>query len=292
MASLKANSKIESLKSYKNEDILNLIELGYTKQEIKDFTTDDIKELEGQKGELLTADEKYYRVTKEGTKEIKKEIALDEVKKFKEEKANKSKRTSTKTNTIRIASQIGSDTETKSWMKMITTVSVYTTSTGSKEYTLKNSFEWLTEPVYTLEDGIGLSHPEFMTQVQNSEKFRYSYDRHTNDASIKYVNTAYKDKGTADDKNSNGMAYKYDLLATDYYNGKKYICVNHRGYMLFKVTRSNLNYKQGAAYGHYTHSQVSLTWPTISVKIALSSLSVSGAMSKDKMTDTGVTFNF
>ncbi len=282
-----SNSRLFS--KFKNIEMKKFIEFGFTKEEIADFTEVDLEYLRNKTGNMVGVDEKYYRVTAEGKSvELDKNTALKEVENYSEMKKLKELETS-ETKSF-ASSEIGSDTEQKSWMRMTTTVTK-DTSQSPVAYYFKNSFEWLTEPVYVLEDGIGISHGEYATHIQNSEIFKYTYDRHTNDVSKNYIDTTSSYKWTADDKNINGMAFKYDLLGSDFINGNKVIVQKSRGYMLFGATRSNPNYSTGAIYGHYTHTQIAINF-SIGVKISLNSLSVSGAVSTDKMTDTGVTFTF
>lgn len=284
-------SKNSMFNNYKNKEVKQFINFGFTKEEVADFTEVDLAYLEDKNGEVIGVDEKYYRIA-EGEKsvEVDKETALKEVKQYKE-KNNVKKNGKVSKGMVTIAStQIGSDTEQLSWMKM-TTVVIKDTSQSPTAYYFKNSFEWLIEPAWVLEDGIGISHHEYVTQIQDSEIFKYTYDRHTNNTNVAYIDTTSKYQWTADDKTTNGMAFDYDLLGWDYINGNKVIVQNSRGYMIFGVTLSNTNYTTGASYGHYTHSRMGM-WGGISVGISLKNLAVTGAWEIDEMTDTGVSFTF
>lgn len=272
----------DSLSQYKNNDILKFMELGFTLKEISDFTDSDLNYLKNKSGELVDVSQKYYRIENGDAFELDKETALKEVRLHKEKIENDDQ-------ISLLNSEIGSDTETTSWMIMTTSV-VKDTSQSPTAYYYKNSFEWLTEPVWVLTDAIGISHRDNVTQIQNSEYFKYTYDRYTNDTSSSYIDTTSTYYWTADDKNANGMAFKYDLLGSDYINGNKVIVRNHRGYMIFGVTRSNSNEISSAVYGHYTHTELGAIG--VSASISLKSLSVSGALSKTEMTDTGVSYNF
>lgn len=279
---------------FKNEDIIRFIELGFSREEINDFTEEDIKSVEDLYGELLEVDEQYYLVSEEGSQLVDEEQALEDIEKYKENKAKNEKANMSDSNLITISSttQIGSDVEQLSWMKMTTTVSkVYDPKTQRTEYLLKNSFQWLTTPAFTLTDAIAISHPESMIQVQGSEHFTYRYDRYQNMFGGKFVSTGSRTKSSADTKNSNGMGFKYDIIGSETVNGTKYLVINNRGWMHFRVTQSNKNITHGNAYGHYTHTRGTLTG-SIGVKVSLSGLSLSGATLTTKMRDTGVTFRF
>lgn len=255
-----------------NKDIKNAIEFGFTEQEIADFTEIDWSYIENKNADLVSVEERYIAITADGqAQEFTKEEAFREIATF--------------------AVDIGTDTKTTSWMKAITTVSK-DTSQSPTAYYLKHSFEWLTQPVWTLQDGIAISHPEYMAQIQNSEIFKYTFDYHTNDVTQRYVGTIDEYKMTADNKNSNGMAFKFDIKGKYYGNNNiDYVVKKNRGYMIFGTTRASSQYTKGTAYGHYGHSEIAIA-VSIGVKVSLNNLAISGATKVTTMTDTGVTFNF
>lgn len=273
----KGNPEENGLSGLKKQDIYRLAQLGYSKDEINEMTEQELQHIEGWEGTLINVDEKYIKVTKDGAVEVPKLEAEKQIKELKE-KQNKSKKSG------EISTNATSDTETTSWMVMTTSVSY-----GSGEYTFKNSFEWRTEPVFTLEDAVGISHPEYIAPVTNSEYLKYTYDRYTNDFSHSYINTNSNYLWSANDKNSNGMAFKYDLLGSEYYNGVKVLCENPRGLMVYRATKANPDFTTGHLYGHYTHTEGVISG-SIGVKISLNSLSVSGATKTTEMTDTGFSF--
>ncbi|NMM53107.1 hypothetical protein [Paenibacillus aquistagni] len=268
-----------------NSDIKKAIEFGFTEQEIMDFTETDWNYLEEKNADLVNVEEKYIAITSDGqAQEVNKEVALKAIKDLEIKRLQHANETST------FAVDIGSDQEQTSWMKVVTTVTK-DTSQSPTAYYLKHSFEWLNEPFWNLQDGIAISHPEYMSQIQNSEIFKYTYDYHTNDFLQTYVGTNNVYKWTADNKGVNGMAFKYDLLSR-YSNGPiEYIVKKNRGYMIFGTTKASSQYTKGTAYGHYSHTEIAIAG-SIGVKVSLNNLSISGATKVTKMTDTGVTFNF
>lgn len=276
------------------EDAARFKQLGFSEDEISRFNDQDLNYIGNMNGTLLSSSESYFRVTKHNDGNVKaekitKEQALKEVKEYEAKKAKDKVSALPKKGMVSILAY-GSDTEQNSWMKMTTTVSDIS-GTSPTEYLLKNSFEWLTEPVWVLTDAVGISHPEYIAPVQNSEYLKYTYDRHTNDFSAQYINTNDVYYWSADTKNQNGMAFKYDILGTEYYNGSNVICKKSRGFMVYRATRANPNYTTGTVYGHYTHTQVAVS-PSLSVDLFPGNMSISGATSSDEMTDTGVTFQF
>ncbi|MBJ6359746.1 hypothetical protein ACFOQM_00180 [Paenibacillus sp. GCM10012307] len=270
--------------SYANQSSLTdnerYLKLGLTQDEINNFTPEQVEYYKGMNGHVISKETTYYRVT-EGEDdlavavEVPKEVALSEIAQSEAQKNDE---------TVSILGG-GTDTKKTSWMTMTTTVSDIN-GTSPKEYLLKNSFTWLTNPFWTLTDVVGISHPEYIVPVQNSEIAAYTFDYYG--TTNQYVGTHTNNLFTADKKNSNGMAFKIDIL-TGWGGG--YQVWNHRGYMSYRVTRASNQYTTGTVFGHYTHTEVSITFG-LSIGINAFGMSISGATSKTDMTDTGVTFTF
>ncbi|GIO74954.1 hypothetical protein J27TS7_44680 [Paenibacillus dendritiformis] len=159
-----------------------------------------------------------------------------------------------------------------------------------KEFLFKNSFQWLTEPNFTLEDVVAITHPEHFSHVNNSEIFKYTYDTYTNMLPPSYVGTKDVYQWDANRNNTYGMAFVYDLLGSDRDGlGNKLIVRNNRGYMAYRVTLNNNTYFQGSAHAHYAHTQYGISGLSIDLKSG--SLSLSGAISVDYADDVGKTFD-
>lgn len=267
-----------------NEDLIKAIEFGFTKQEIADFTQTDLDYISDKNADLVSVEDKYIRITPDGfAEEISKEVALSEVAEYEFKEVQKS------SNITALSTVIGNDDEQTSWMKVITTVTKDTYQSPTRYY-LKHSFEWLSNPFWALQDAIAITHQEYMSQIQNSEIFKYTFDYHTNDLLQTYVGTKDVYKWTADKKGPNGMAFKYDILKR-YNDGPfEWIVKKSRGHMIFGTTSSSSQYTKANAYGHYTHTEIAIAFG-IGLNLSLNSLSVTGATSTTKMTDTGVSFS-
>lgn len=273
------------IKNTNNKDIRKAIEFGFTEQEIADFTETDWNYLVGKNADLVSVEEKYIAITKDGqAQEVNKEIALEAIEELEHQQSMKSSG-----GVSLLATEIGSDPAETSWMKVLTTVTKDTFQTPTAYY-LKHSFEWKSEPFWTLEDAIGITHSSHLSQIQNSEIFKYTFDYHTNDLLQTYVGTHSNYKWTADNKGPTGYAFKYDILSRHTSGVIEHIVKKSRGHMIFGVTNSNPNFIEGDAYGHYTHSEIAIL-VSIGVKVNVNSISVSGATKTTKMTDTHAGFD-
>lgn len=169
-------------------------------------------------------------------------------------------------------------------MEVTTTVTKYLDEEGAAtgKYRFKHSFEWLTDPVWTLTDVIGITHQDYFSYEQDSEYFRYTYDIYYAD---NYYDTKYVREYSADKKDVDGLAFDFDLLASD----NTFEVRNNRGYMYYTAYLSNSDYGRGNVYGHYTHTEVAIG--TLAINLITGHMTVSGAVSQTQMTDTGVSFS-
>ncbi|MBP3953115.1 hypothetical protein [Bacillus suaedae] len=275
---LNSKSKLKTQKQLKlkNKDFLRYAELGFSKEEVLDFTEADIAKLQDKHGSLVSVEDTYYKVTKEGSEVVPEDEALIEIEKAKNQTVNNHGEVSTQ------AFKAVPDTEDLSWMKMTTTVS----SLGNNKYAIKNSYTWKTEPVFVLQDAVGISYSSHLTYLANSEYLKYTYDRYQNVFGGNYYDTKSGYVWSAQDKDP-GVAFRYDLKGRD----GDYVCVNHRGFAYVEIERSNKNYTSANAYGHYSHTEVAIAG-SIGVKISTNNLSVTGATKVTKMDSTGVTIYF
>lgn len=272
-------------------------QLGFTDKEINDLTPEEIEYFNQFNGELVSSDTKYYRIyedigedigvnkaagavqEKSNLKvvEISKEQALLEVEQY----------NASLLNAHSDISIMGGGTDTKksaSWLTMTTDVSDLGGS--PKEYLLKNSFTWLTEPNWALTDVLAITHPETVVHIQNSEIAAYTYDRYTL-WSGNYIDTKTTNLFTADESNSRGKAFKIDILSGEGGADVR----NHRGYMAFRVKQAGTDAKYGMASGHYVHSEIAIIFG-LSIDMTGAGLSVSGTTKQTKATDTSVTYTF
>lgn len=280
------NSQFVSAKKSSNssldlneQEIEQLLNLGYSEKQIQLMDEDEYERVKDEKGKILEKDTMYLKLEKgKKPQKITEEQALKEVKEHMEKMKKKKKSNSE----ISIKSEFDSSTEETSWMRVTLLVTQYTDDAGERTgiYRLKYDWEWLTDPIFALTDVIAISHPEYLTNDIGSEysKYIYGYDKF---GSI--VNRSdYKE--SADLKNSNGMAFKVDLLSA--YNG--FDVVEHSGYMYYRVELSNYDYNPATAYGHYTHVEGDILGLTLN--LFNGNLSVGGVLKSTEMRDVGVNF--
>lgn len=256
----------------KKVDFKHFEQLGFSEQEVKDFTPEEYSEYSKMNGKLVSKVEKYFRISKDAAVEISEQQALKEVAEFEKKKQQKNGEVGILGN--------GSDEETTaSWIKLTTTAS----DQGNKRFFFKNSFTWLSTPVVVLTDVIGMTKSASISIDQNTEYFKYTYDRWS--ALGNYVDTKNVISYTATKKDIPGYAFTYDLLGTD----GIYIVGGNRGYMSYWGTATPTNYVGPAnVYGHYSHQQVT---STVSVGLSIGGMTVTPALCFDDAIDTDAQFS-
>jgi hypothetical protein len=244
--------------------------------------SDDIylKNFKDEDGKLLSKVTKYYKVSKTKlgphVSEVSEQAALSE--------ATKQKASNTVARSIMPdTSTGGSDTSSNSWLTMTTSVSV----ARNGEFFTKNSWKWLTDPVWTLTDVVGIGH-DSSTAVDAATGYGlyYTYDEFWSDGSG-YIGTYTDTYGSADQKSSGGWAWKYNILGTD--NGN-YV-QNNVGYCFYYLNPTPTSYSgQSDAYGQYAHQQNN---PGVSIGISLSgpSFSVTPSWAFDTAPNTQAQFH-
>jgi hypothetical protein len=290
----KGNAQSEKVE-LSQEEKERFINLGFSEQMIEDITEKEIARYDGETGEVISSKTKYYRITKDKKPvEITKDQALKEVKEYKEKKKKKEKEKtafSDKNNTFKIAASdpevcsVCQDIEQTSWMKMTTTATkIYAYGTFQDELELKNEFEWLTTPNWTLKDPLGMSYTSDMSYVQDSEFAKYTREDcvHYNNGT-KSCGTYNSYYSTADKKSTTGLAFKIDIVNSTANDP------HHRGYMTYRVKKARSSANYGNVYGHYSHVYYTSSY---SISISTGQLSISGVASEKKMTDTGLQFKW
>lgn len=292
------NNKEVNANIIDSEQIKKLIKLGFTKEEISTFSVSEYERYKNLNGTIVTKTEKYFRVKKGTTEEITKNQAIKEVREHKAKKApeNTSSLSSlnrfskslsfvkgilNKTTSKYMLLSNGSDTDSTSWLSMTTTAS----DLGGKSFLFKNSFTWLSAPICTFTDVLGMSHTSPISINQDSEYLKYTYDRYTNTMIPTYLGTNDVYYWTADKKNSGGYAFKYDLLGTT--TGGDLVMYN-RGYMVYSGIATPSNYIGYAnVYGHYSHQQLALP---IGIDLASGNMSCTPTYAFAETTDTDAQF--
>jgi len=263
------------LKLSKNE-IERLIQLGYTEKQIELMTPEEYEREKNDHGKLVATEGSYYRIQKgKKPEKISKQQALKEVKEYKEKLEKKGQHTD-EANTM----AYDDDSET-SWMYMETKVTKYTDDSGAPtgEYRFKHDFEWLTEPFWELTDVVAITHHDFFTYEEDSEYFKYYYDRYY---AGEYYDTKSVTDRTADEMSPEGLAFEVDLLSSD----NSFDVRNHEGYMYYRTYLNDWDRNSGNVFGHYTHAEVGVT--NLTINLITGQLSVSGMVKKSDMPDTGV----
>lgn len=262
------NARVLDVIDLSDEEISRLKSLGFSNEVIQDMTWEEYQLQEGLTGELITTDEKWFRYNSKTLEleEISEKQALNEYNKFKSNQP------------INI-NNYWWDPEELSWMRHITSVS----KLNNGRFRLQHQFTWKNQPLVTLQDAVAITYSPHLTYVQNSEYFRYTYDRW----GINYVDSKNVVKHSADRKSpSAGIGFIYDIVCCD----SNYEARNHRGYMYFDVVVSNSNYSSANAFGHYGHTTLALG--SIGLDLSTGSFKITPSLTTivTYMRDTGVTF--
>ncbi|MBD8501229.1 hypothetical protein [Paenibacillus arenosi] len=259
-------------------------QLGFSDQEISDMTDEVKSRLEGMNGVLVESKERYYRVTETvmnafdekalvspTSVEITKEQAYKELA---EDLANP----------ISVMSGWGSDQTSTSWMKMTTSYS----SLGGGRYYIKNSFDWLKKPMWTLTDVVALTYSGSATFEGGSDFAVYNYDVYNSRNQFQETKTASQ-FGTPH-RNRHGLAFEIDLIgdwATPFAQHK-----NHRGYVSATIGKTNAFDLRAGIFGHYSHAQVELLSTLIINIKGGGDLEVKNSISMDHMPVTAITIEY
>lgn len=227
------NSLIE--KGMSADQIMNFIELGFTLQEIGDFTESEMERFSKSKGELIGTDIKYYKI-QSGKKpvELSKDQVLKELSTYKLQQQ-------------KLDNQTKGDGGT-SFLQLSTSVSkVY----GYKHYFFKTSFEWLSSPWYYGNDVLGMTNSQSINVDDDSEYFMLKYDYMVNG---QVVDAKRVPIASATEKDVGVVAFKFDMK----FQENNYTCSNHRGYMSYYGHATPTTYVGNSnAFGKYWHQKVS-----------------------------------
>ncbi|NDI34196.1 hypothetical protein EPK97_05415 [Chengkuizengella sediminis] len=274
------NLLVKDVSKLSGKEIKRLQGLGFTLEDIDQMNIEEYKLQEGLYGEVIGKQKKWFEVDAKNNKvkEVSEKIAKDNIKKWKEEKELQNIEFSTLNDTI-------SDSEQTSWMSVTTYVTKYVDSSGdyTGQYRFKHDFEWLTTPYFALRDVVGISYSDAFTYNQNSEFFKYTYDRYS--VFGNYQDTKNVTSNSATQKSTAGIAFEYDLFATD----SIYQVRNNRGYMYFNTTLANNNFTTGNVFGHYAHTEVGIG--SLGISLATGQMNISGATKVSNMDDTGISFS-
>ncbi|MCE5171530.1 hypothetical protein LQV63_19700 [Paenibacillus profundus] len=276
-----------SLKSL-HQNTLRFAQLGFSKEEVKDFTQYDLEYLNELEGQLLALDRKYLKKDENGFIEVNKES----YEQAKEEQFRLQSICDT-------SSQNCSDTEpTSNWMRLTTTVSRIS-GTNPQEYLIKHDFAWAKKPFYKYKDAVGVAHHVSMTPVQNSEYLKYSRDDYYSRNPIiglgpwTYDGVSDQYKWSAEDK-TGGIGFEFQLASdsAQLINGKQHKYENHRGTVAYRAIRNNSSYTYADLSGHYIHTESSISGALGVDARGTGSFTISANVSKDEAIQTGVSFKY
>ncbi|PAV30443.1 hypothetical protein CIL05_04880 [Virgibacillus profundi] len=210
-----------------NDKVVNISEtdrdwlngLGFSNEEINimsDVSFNHIKEqFKGEKGEIVTKKEEYYKINKKETVKLSKQEALSGIKLAKQ------------LNKYNLLSG-GYDTETDSWIKQTLSVSYI----GNGKYLAKTRYEWLYQPAATFSDAIAITHDDNVDVDNNS-----FFSEHRSGSGYEF------DYG-ADRSNYYGLGDKFDLKRS----------IPATGFMYYEFKRDKTSDNTADLYGHYTHA--------------------------------------
>jgi hypothetical protein len=172
-----------------------------------------------------------------------------------------------------------SNTVSSGWIKLTMTSTKIYDSRGiyTGRIQLKNSFQWLSDPNWKIEDAVGISHSSSAVQVPGSTYAKYTW----NDGSVTKSLNYYTPKKAAPE----GMVFMIDLQAL----GNNAPPSNHRGYMYFEIKKGSSTAKSANAYAHYTHLYFTAT---LGFSIQSGSISVTGATGKKDATTAYILFDY
>ncbi|MFD1736111.1 hypothetical protein ACFSCX_05990 [Bacillus salitolerans] len=231
----------------KNNDILQLANLGFTKKRIASFTLTDWENVKDRKNaELINVGVTYVKVDGEtgeyieSTKEAYEEYLINQV------EVNEVSASLCDPDTT-----CSGENSSEGWILL--TVSV----THSSKYSIITDFEWLTMPTDRHTDVFGTGHKENVI-VEYSTTFG-SYQTNYKDTYGNHATSKTTYFGAADRSDGVGYYHKFNMHPEWYqYNGNWTQAYSDSGYTFADFYWQNTYDTASSAYGNYTH--VSTSW--------------------------------
>ncbi|WP_404457678.1 hypothetical protein [Sutcliffiella horikoshii] len=281
-----ANSNGEAISEKKStikltdSEIERLIGLGFSEENIADFSIEEYSHIkyqyEGLVGKLEKKDVSYIEVSydhKTGTSKSKKinkeeydkKVKEEKDKNVKEEEAKESKKSNLKDSVASLfksprAHAATSNSTSVGYLTQTTVLTRLYNSYGQPtgNYKAQNSFKWSKRPSWTREDTIAITHPSNVSKVVGSQFFSYTYTDGLGDHTTRQY--------TGDPEGS-GISFKFDLATI----GNNVSPYNHRGYMYYNFYKGSSS-REAQLFGHYVHTEaagytVSLGYGSISVTV-------------------------
>jgi DNA-binding transcriptional MerR regulator len=293
-------------------DVEKFLSLGFTLEEINDFTEHDLEQYGHLDGELVQKTDIYQKMTRLESGEVivktaDEETALKESKALekeiekiekrilelkKEKREKKSKREEERIDSeISILTTEWRNQKDSGWLKL----SGYVAKTDNGAYLFKVSYVWLNTPKIQLSDIIGIAHSEHWSIDQDSEYSKHQFDIYWNGSKdtyggcycTSYKRTSTKYVGSATKPGVNGMAIEFELTNGDWVNSRYETTKNYRGFITYTVTKAQDDILDSNIYGTYHHKQFTAT---SSIDIKSGGISVSPSWAYDAALPVNVKF--
>ncbi|KZZ84523.1 hypothetical protein [Bacillus sp. SJS] len=244
-----------------------MLKLGFSENELNTITQEEYSNYINLSGDLVSVEDTYVKTIYNQTtdtvsaEKVTEQQALNEL-----QMATASAITCRKPNDC---------VQNTSWMRMRTTASK--TKIGS--VLIKNSFQWLKNPNFTMTDAVALTHSTSVAKIPSSVKFSYKYTDTRGVHSVKPKQIIVDPVG---------MAATFNLKTY----GSNTAPRNHNGYISYEVLPQNKYDVKANVYGHYTHTEISILGIGLSVALKSGSMSITGVAKTTKMPDTYILFNW
>lgn len=259
-------SAASSSKKGDTENRDNLIELGFTDDEINNFTDKEIDEFSKLEGTIVSKKTTYTRISPDGiSTEISKKEAVKEA-----EEINKKNQEIVSDDLVTT-----NETSTGSATNLLLEQTVTVSSLNNGQYFIKNSFKWLTNSLSRFTDVLAISHSTSLSNNSSNAGAVYLYDWKVSNGYPNSGSTGTKTNQITSIKKSSstGFAWAIDLRLNNP-NIAGTTATNHRGYAFMIVNKTPSNFTGYAnAYGHYFHQKIKLSG-TMSISINGASVDV------------------
>lgn len=269
-----SNVSIPSFASTSKNDYKNLLDKGFSVNQIENMPSELFKKLNRPGYTNVSKDDAYYRITynkdtqkKNSQKFTEKNYLTQYRKDLKAIKIKKSLESLQLTSlaTTRSVVTTTPDITEVNWLRLTTGIDYYG---PDDSYELSSFFEWKTTPSYRLKDVVGIGISDNFSPITDTQFFSAQYDHYHYDVTNgPSTVTEYIDKTSPNELGQGGIGFYYNLPMDEaLVGGTRNNYSSFMGYMTFSA---NLNKSVGTtyanAYGDYSHQQWAFgITPTIS----------------------------
>jgi hypothetical protein len=238
------NAEMDKLK-LKKKDILKLANLGFTKEQIQNFTLTEYNHFKDYNNQLLDVNTSYIEL-KKGEKTFS---TTSESEYLERKQLDDSSNTMS---AMLCDPYYGcSNSIPYSWIKVTEAVSKATSS--STRYGVTTSFKWLTKPNYRYTDLFGTQVKDNLTIDYNSIFGSYEADLY-NDNTNTFVTSKTQYLGEPGIEKTNWYAHRINLYDAFYQvNGQWLATRNDNGYTYADCYLNNTSATSSTTAGSYTH---------------------------------------